>query len=400
MNRILGIALCSFGVSVLASQNPSSSNISGSIAASTPLPTDPLEVPQIRSWLKKAEEEAKEPAVVTLIKNYVGQEPFHENPAHQRMLSAHLEQLMRNLNDSTVTHAAAFLNLCQQKGIQIDIMASDDLFRLAYHKRTALESKYKNTAEASLRVHETWRMQNIEELKKQIEAHKKTTETQITQLGTICTAMKQAHAPVANAYTTIMQLTQTLNPHYAPAYATDTKKYYADIEQEFVFVTKMQQQTALANHLQELTQLLTTISVMGKKPAPAPLSVARNADDSDANDSDDDSSDDDDDTVQPNSASSASKLTADEVVKLLQIVSPNLLVVTKTTPSEASKRAREKSLNLDEDYSRNVKVTINTKNDGTKPRKVFAAPASQVQPSPASSSATTAINANVALAKQ
>ena len=302
MNRILSIALCSFGVSVFASQNPSSSNITASIAASTPLPTDPLEVPQIRSWLKKAEEEAKEPAVVTLIKNYAGQEPFHENPAHQRMLSEHLEKLMRNLNDSTVTHTAAFLNLCEQKGIQIETMASDDLFRLAYHKRTALESMYKNTTEASLRAYETWRMQNIEELKKQIEAHKKTTETHITQLGTMCTAMKQAHAPVANAYTTIMQLTQKLNPHYAPAYATDTKKYYADIEQEFVFVAKMQQQTALANHWRELAQLFTTISVMGKKPAPLP--VVHNADDSDANDSDDDSSD-DDDTVQPSSTSSS-----------------------------------------------------------------------------------------------
>jgi len=265
MNRTLGIVLCSSVVSIpLFSADVPSSSVTSS---STALPSDPLVVPQVRSWLKHVHE-AKEPEVITLIKNHTGQEPFHEVPAHQRMLSEHLEQLMRTLNDDTVHETAKFLTLCQQKGIQIEYMASDDLFRLAYHKRTVCETQYKTYTEAQIQGWQSWPARHIAQMKTDLESNRKQAEQQVVSLGSSCASAKARHEPTITAYTTIMQLTQKLNPQYAPAYATDPAKYYGDIEQQFTLAAKMQVQAALAARVQEIKKLLAEVALMGKAPAP------------------------------------------------------------------------------------------------------------------------------------
>lgn len=271
MNHSLGIVLCSslVFVPVFSAEVPSSSVTS----SSTALPSDPLVVPQVRSWLKHVHE-AKEPEVVTLIKNHAGPEPFHEVPAHQRMLSEHLEQLMRNLNDDTVKQTEEFLTLCRQKGIQIEYMASDDLFRLAFHKRTSRETTYKTNVEAQIAAWAPWRAKHIEQIQSEIRSHLKQAETHTASLGETCATIKARHEPVITAYTTIMKLTQELSPQYAPAYASDQAKYYTDIEQQFTLAAKMQEKAALAVHLQEIQKLLDAIKLMGKTSVPVQPSPA------------------------------------------------------------------------------------------------------------------------------
>lgn len=265
MNHVLNIALC---LSICVSFFPVFPADLSAVLFGTADKSASLIVPPIRPWLNKAQEAAKEPEVVTLIKNYTGQEPFHEAPAHQRMLSAHLEQLMRNLNDDTVQELAGFLTLCQQKNVQIDYMSSDDLFRLAYHKRTARETVYKSQTERQIGGWATWCAQHTKMMQRELYAHQKQAERQVLELGSVCATAKTKHAPIIDAYTTIMQLTKTLNPQYRPSYATDPEKYYDDIEQKFILATKLQKQAALAAHVQGISKLLTELALIDKVSQP------------------------------------------------------------------------------------------------------------------------------------
>lgn len=252
------------------------SSTTASIVSSAVLPSDPLTVPPIRSWLRKIHDEpVKEPEIVALIKNYNGQEPFHEDPKHRAMLSAHLIQLMCTLNDGTVKETVEFLTLCEQKSIQIDeYIASDDLFRLAYHKRTQHETNYKTHVETQIDGYKKCRMNHIEQIRNQLMAQQKTAENNAIACNNACSKAKTLYEPLITPYSTIMQLVPKIDSHYRPTYAVNPALYYENIEQQFTLTLKMQEQAAFAAHLQEINKLIAEANLMGKAPTPVQSSQA------------------------------------------------------------------------------------------------------------------------------
>lgn len=269
MNRIVSITLCLPVVCTSIFSSDTSSTTSASSTATHVLAS--LIVPPVKSWVKRAreqqEQQRKEPEVVTLLKTYTGQEKdterFHDIPHNRRLLDAHVEQLIINLNHGTAQQTEEFLQLCADRNVEINYDASAELFKAAYESRVEREKNYTQSIEDLKQLISGYRTKQIKELTDTLERAKKQAEIWVNTLATLCTQHAQAYGRHTKKYTNIMLLARKLNPQFAPAYATNPALYYDDLEKEFGLKIKMEEQAALATHMRELSKLLIAMKQFG-----------------------------------------------------------------------------------------------------------------------------------------
>jgi|GEM_PF-4475175 len=277
MNYAFGIVICSSvlcHLSVFAAETTSPITTSTSTHTITTTTTttsiaDSLVVPPVKPWVAKArevkEQQRREPEVITMLKTCTGKEKegdrFCDTRSNRHLLENYLEHMVIDFDTQKVEE---LLMLCDQKHVEIPLEMCEELFKSAYTWRTASEENYKKNMEGYAQNMKHLREKQIRELNDKLAQCKKATEGNINTWGITCSQLKNGSESAIKTFTTIMQLTQKLNPQFRPAYATNPALYYEDIEKEFGLQIKLAEQTALATHMQELSKIIIAMSQFGK----------------------------------------------------------------------------------------------------------------------------------------